>query len=59
MTDKTSPSTTVNKNAQNPMGQSHTMKGATGVFNPPNQSMHSSKNIHVPVSGDRAKKKHG
>ena len=58
MKDK-SPSTTVNSNAQNPKGQSHTMKGTTGVFNPPNQSMHSSKNIQPSVCEDRAAKKHG
>lgn len=49
--DKQSPSTTVNENAKNPMGQRSTMAGTTGVFNPPNAEMHTTKNIQIdPVS---------
>ena len=43
-----SPSTEINKSAQNPNGQRDTMRGAaTGAFNPPNQDLHSSKNISI------------
>lgn len=59
MSDSKSPSTTVNKNAQDPKGQANTMKGTSGVFNPPNQAMHSSKNLDTGVCMDRSVKKHG
>jgi len=45
--------TEAGESVKNPQGQESTMKGAAGpVFNPPNQDMHSSKNIHIePGSG--------
>lgn len=42
-----SPSTVVNKLAQNPMGASSSMAGTTGAFNPPNADMHTTKNIYI------------
>lgn len=52
-----SPSTVVNESAKNPHGQASTMQGAAGgVHNPPNQDLHSSKNIAIePGSGLGAK----
>lgn len=52
-----SPSTVVNKLAQNPMGASSSMSGTTGAFTPPNAEMHTTKNIRVdPCSSMGAKK---
>lgn len=42
-----SPSTVVNKLAQNPMGAASSMSGTTGAFTPPNADMHTTKNIRV------------
>ena len=42
-----SPSTVVNKLAQNPMGAASSMSGTTGASTPPNADMHTTKNIHV------------
>lgn len=42
-----SPDTSTGDSAKNPEGQRDTMKGTTGVFNPPHQDLHSSKNIQI------------
>lgn len=52
-----SPSTTLQQNAVNPDGQRHTMAGTTGVWNPPNAEMHTTKNMSIdPCSNLGAKK---
>lgn len=53
MDDKQTPSTTVNKSAQDPNGQRSTMSGApVGAFNPPNAGMHTTKNIAISPTSD-------
>ena len=48
MYEDSKPSTEVNKSAQNPNGQRHSMKDApVRAVDPPNQDMHSSKNLAV------------
>jgi hypothetical protein len=47
----------VQQNAINPNGQRSTMAGTTGVFNPPNSEMHTTKNIQIdPTSNLGAKR---
>lgn len=46
------PSCQVQQNAVNPMGQRHTMAGTTGVWNPPNAGMHTTKNMAVTPNSD-------
>jgi len=47
----------VQHNATNPNGQRGTMAGTTGVFNPPNSEMHTTKNIQIdPTSNLGAKR---
>lgn len=55
--DKNSPSTVVQQNATNPMGQRHTMAGTTGNFTPPNSELNNTKNIQIdPTSSLGAKR---
>jgi hypothetical protein len=46
-----SPSTATGDSAKNPEGQKASMAGSTGCFNPPNQDMHSSKNMQIDPTG--------
>lgn len=51
--ESNSPSTAVNKSAQDPNGQRKTMSGApVGKCDPPNAGMHTTKNIAISPTSD-------